>query len=60
SRAISKKTYTNFCPQTGSSTGLTEFLTIPSPNYMGCSEGYRPITVSIANEIILIDVVIFI
>lgn len=47
SRAISKKTYTNFCPQTGSCTGLNRFSEIPNPKHMGCSERYgKPMKLS--------------
>ena len=43
SRAISKKTFINFYPLIGTSTGLTEFLTIPNPKHMGSSERYDEI-----------------
>jgi len=41
SRAINKKTFINFYPLIGTSTELTEFLTIPNPKHMGSSDGYE-------------------
>ncbi|PZX50438.1 hypothetical protein LV84_04000 [Algoriphagus ratkowskyi] len=50
SRAISKKTYTNFCPQTGSSTGPNRFSEIPNPKHMGSSDGYEVRLYMLANR----------